>query len=77
MNSRILESANAEEARIRAAYGRREKDDARYSWFNPAYQFMVQQRERRLLAFLRRYGFADLQNQNNSRGGLRHRPLVA
>jgi len=63
MNSRILESANAEEARIRAAYGRREKDDARYSWFNSAYQFMVQQRERRLLAVLCRCEFADLQNK--------------
>ena len=63
MDSRILESANPEEARIRAAYGRREKDDARYSWFNSAYQFMVHQRERRLLAVLCRYEFADLQNK--------------
>jgi ubiquinone/menaquinone biosynthesis C-methylase UbiE len=63
VDSRILESAKAEEARIRAAYGRREKDDARYSWFNSAYQFMVQQRERRLLAVLCRCEFADLQNK--------------
>lgn len=66
MNSRILKSSNAEEARIRAAYGRRENDDARYSWFNSAYQFMVQQRERRLLdllAVLCQREFAELQNK--------------
>ena len=66
MNSRILKSSNAEEARIRAAYGRRENDDARYSWFNSAYQFMVQQRERRLLdllAVLCQCEFAELQNK--------------
>ena len=66
MNSRILESANAEEARIRAVYGRLENDDPRYSWFNPAYQFMVQQRERRLLdllAVLCQREFAELQNK--------------
>ena len=43
-----------------AAYEKREQDDARYSWFNPGYQFMVQQRERRLLALLHRYGFTAL-----------------
>ena len=63
MNSRIFESANAEEARIRAVYGRLENDDPRYSWFNSAYQFMVQQRERQLLAVLCRYEFAELQNK--------------
>lgn len=50
-----LHSVRAEEARIRAAYAKREEDDARYSWFNPGYQFMLQQCERRLLALLRRY----------------------
>src|SRR5437899_2254515 len=50
-----LDSAGAEEARIRAAYAKREEADARYSWFSPAYQFMMQQRERRLLALFRRY----------------------
>jgi ubiquinone/menaquinone biosynthesis C-methylase UbiE len=55
-----LDSARAEEARIRAAYAKREEADIRYSWFNPGYQFMVQQRERRLLALLRRYDCENL-----------------
>jgi SAM-dependent methyltransferase len=58
-----LDAARAEEARIRGAYARRKEEDTRYSWFNPAYQFMVQQRERRLLALLSRCGFADLQSK--------------
>jgi ubiquinone/menaquinone biosynthesis C-methylase UbiE len=49
-----LDSTRAEEARIRAAYAKREEADARYSWFGPGYQFMVQQRERRVLARLQR-----------------------
>jgi ubiquinone/menaquinone biosynthesis C-methylase UbiE len=56
-------SAHAEEARIRAAYGRRSKDDRRYSWFNPAYQLMAQDCERRILALLARFGFSDLQSK--------------
>jgi hypothetical protein len=58
-----LDSTRAEEARIRAAYAKREEDDARYSWSSPGYQFMLQQRERRLLALLRRYGFAALESK--------------
>jgi ubiquinone/menaquinone biosynthesis C-methylase UbiE len=58
-----LDSARAEETRIRAAYTKREGDDARYSWHNPGYQFMVQQRERRVLALLRRHGFAALESK--------------
>jgi len=58
-----VRSVSAEEARIRAAYEKREKDDARYSWFNPAYQFMVQQREQKLLGLLRRHGFAALESK--------------
>ena len=53
----------AEEARIREAYGRRDADDFRYSWFNCAYQFMVQQRERRLLDLLQWYTCAALQSK--------------
>jgi SAM-dependent methyltransferase len=52
-----LDSARAEEARIRAAYAKREENDARYSWFSPGYQFMLQQRERRLLSVLCRHGW--------------------
>ena len=54
---------NAEEARIREAYRHREQNDSRYSWFNPAHQFMIQQCERRILASLNRYGFANLQSK--------------
>ena len=57
---RGADSARAEEARIRAAYARREEDDTRYSWFSPGYQFMVQQRERRLLALFRRHDCENL-----------------
>ena len=56
-------SVDAEEARIRAVYKRREQDDARYSWFNPAYQLLVQQRERRVLTLLRRSGFIGLRSK--------------
>ena len=55
-----LDSVRAEEARIRTAYAKREEADARYSWFSAGYQFMVQQRERRLLALLRRYDCKNL-----------------
>jgi ubiquinone/menaquinone biosynthesis C-methylase UbiE len=55
-----VNSVAAEEARIRAAYARRKEADARYSWFNPAYQLMVHQRERRLLALLSQRGLVDL-----------------
>jgi ubiquinone/menaquinone biosynthesis C-methylase UbiE len=55
-----LDSVRAEEARIRTAYAKREEADARYSWFSAGYQFMTQQRERRLLALLRRYDCENL-----------------
>jgi hypothetical protein len=55
-----FDSARAEEARIRAAYAKRGKADSHYSWFNPGYQFMMQQRERRLLALLRRHDWKNL-----------------
>jgi ubiquinone/menaquinone biosynthesis C-methylase UbiE len=51
--------AEDEEARIREAYARRQ-GGARYSWFNSGHVFMVQERERRLLALLAQYGFASL-----------------
>jgi SAM-dependent methyltransferase len=49
----------AEEARIREALTRR-GHRAYESWTNPAYAFIAQDRERRVLAALRRHGFADL-----------------
>ena len=48
------ESAKVEEARIHAAYAKREPG-ALYSWFNPGHLFMVQERERRVLALLKQY----------------------
>jgi ubiquinone/menaquinone biosynthesis C-methylase UbiE len=58
-----LEPVRAEEARIRAAYAKREEADTRYSWFNPGYQFMIQQRERQVLALLRRHNYEDLESK--------------
>jgi ubiquinone/menaquinone biosynthesis C-methylase UbiE len=55
-----IDAARAEEARIRAAYARREEADVRYSWCSPGYQFMMQQRERQVLALLRRYDCENL-----------------
>jgi SAM-dependent methyltransferase len=59
-----VNSVAAEESRIRAAYARRKEEDVRYSWFNPAYQFMMHQRERKLLALLSERGLADLQSRS-------------
>jgi ubiquinone/menaquinone biosynthesis C-methylase UbiE len=64
MDMDLLRHTAVEEARIRAAYAKREKDDARYSWFNPAYQLMIRECERRILARLKQIGFADLQSKS-------------
>jgi ubiquinone/menaquinone biosynthesis C-methylase UbiE len=53
-------TAEVEEARIRAAYAKRQRD-SRYSWFSPGHLFMMQERERRLLMLLRRHGCESLQ----------------
>jgi SAM-dependent methyltransferase len=60
MNGLSSESERKEEGRIRAAYGKRQGDDARYSWFSPGHLYIVQERERRVLTLLRRNGFAPL-----------------
>ncbi len=57
------DTAKAEEARIRAAYAKREETDARYSWFSPGYQFFMQQRERHVLALLKRNDFETLESK--------------
>jgi ubiquinone/menaquinone biosynthesis C-methylase UbiE len=49
------ESLTVEESRIRRAYARRRNDNL-YSRFNPAYLFMVQEREKRVLSLLSRRG---------------------
>jgi ubiquinone/menaquinone biosynthesis C-methylase UbiE len=56
-------SSQIEEARIRAAYAKRQKDDARYSYFSMGNLFIVQERERRLLALLKRNNLAPLQTK--------------
>jgi ubiquinone/menaquinone biosynthesis C-methylase UbiE len=50
-----------EEARIRAAYAKRQKADARYSSFNRGHLFLMQEREQCVLTLLHRGGFAPLQ----------------
>jgi SAM-dependent methyltransferase len=60
--AQFFDSVRAEEARIRAAYAKRE-GDTRYSWFSPGQLFIMQQCERRLLTVLRRYGFAALESK--------------
>jgi len=56
----VPESTQVEEVRIRAAYEKRRRLAARYSWFNPDYVFMKQQLERWLLWLLKRYGCTPL-----------------
>ena len=58
-----FDAIRAEEGRIRAAYGRRREGD-RYSWFQPGQLFIVQQRERRVLAVLKRSGCTDLESKS-------------
>jgi len=56
------ERFHKEESRIRDAYAKR-KTSSRYSRFNPAYLFMVQEREQRFLALLARYGCVSLDSK--------------
>jgi SAM-dependent methyltransferase len=53
-------SSSVEAERIRIAYAKRSDHDSRYSWFNPAHVYLMQERERRVLALLRREGLLDL-----------------
>ena len=55
--------SSIEEARIQAVYAKRQKDDARYSYFSMGNLFEKQERERRLLTLLQRYGLAPLQTK--------------
>lgn len=58
-----LDSVRLEEGRIRAVYGKR-TEGGRYSWFQGGHLFIMQQCERRMLAFLQRCGMADLESKN-------------
>jgi ubiquinone/menaquinone biosynthesis C-methylase UbiE len=60
MDSLSPESARVEEARIRTAYAKPQRNDGRYSWFSPGHLFLMQERERRQLTLLRRHGLATL-----------------
>ena len=53
----------SEEARIRVAYASRGKEQFRYSMFAPAQMLTIQERERKLLKLLARYGQASLENK--------------
>jgi ubiquinone/menaquinone biosynthesis C-methylase UbiE len=57
------DSSQIEEARIRAAYAKRQQDDARYSYFSMGNLFILQERERRLLTLLKRNNLAPLQTK--------------
>jgi SAM-dependent methyltransferase len=61
MDSLSPEAAGVEEARIRTAYAKRQRDDIRYSWFSPGHLFIMQEREHRLLTILRHHGFTLLE----------------
>ena len=58
-----ITETEVEEARICAAYRRRTKDKVLYSWFNPGHLFFIQERERRVVQVLKRYGFSELENK--------------
>jgi len=59
MNVLPARTAEVEESRIRTAYARRQ-NQAMYSWFLPSTLFIVQERERRLLALLKQHGIEEL-----------------
>jgi len=54
------EASSVEEARIKAAYAKRNDKGYQYSFFNPGQLFMIQERERKVLQLLKIYGSADL-----------------
>jgi ubiquinone/menaquinone biosynthesis C-methylase UbiE len=56
-------AVSLEEVRIRTAYARR-KGGARYSWFNAGHLFMMQERERWVLASLKQHGIGSLTTKN-------------
>ena len=62
MANRISESMSVEESRARAVYATREVDP-RYSLFNPGHLFLLQERERRLLALLTKYSLRQLERK--------------
>ncbi len=61
MDSAARPGAAPETDRVRAAYARRPQRDGRYSWFLPGHLYLMQQRDRAVLAALERHGLADLE----------------
>lgn len=55
----MSKSIETEEARIRTEYAKRQ-GGGRYSWFEPSYVFLMQERERLFLGALKEYGFEAL-----------------
>jgi ubiquinone/menaquinone biosynthesis C-methylase UbiE len=69
------DSLRAEADRIGQAYARRNKGYL-YSRFNPAYLFMVQEREQRFLNLLARHGYTSLATQRILEIGCGHGELL-
>lgn len=63
MNGVSQEAARVEESRIQAAYARRSPQDDRYSWFDGAHLFLIQQLEREVLSLLRLHGIVSLDSK--------------
>lgn len=63
MEEQSAESAKGEEARIQAAYAKRE-GNIFYSWLDPSLVFLTQERERRILVSLKQLGFISLDTVN-------------
>jgi ubiquinone/menaquinone biosynthesis C-methylase UbiE len=57
------EPLKSEEARIRAAYARRQSADRRYSFFNRGNLFAIQSRERKVLSLLQAHGVAQFESK--------------
>jgi SAM-dependent methyltransferase len=61
--SSLADPLQVEETRIREAYAKRKKRAWLYSCFNPGNLFITQDRERRLLQLLKRWGLASLETK--------------
>jgi ubiquinone/menaquinone biosynthesis C-methylase UbiE len=60
--SKSQERLAAETERLKKAYARRQCGDL-YSWFNPAYLFIMQERERRIIRLFKELGVTSLETQ--------------
>jgi len=60
VTARQVPPVACEEDRILAAYARRPKNDARYSWSSLSHVFQAQERERQALRMLTKHGFMPL-----------------